>query len=299
MRNGPLLLTGLLVLGTAAACVTNADIASNPYRQVIVDRNVFGLKSPPPAPDPGSLKPPPPKIILLGIVNVFGTKKAVLKSAEAPKPTAPGQPPVADAPYVINEGDMQQGITVLTIDEKGGSVRIDNNGQPETLTFKENGAKLTPGPAVPTPGAVPAGMPGGIPRPGMPGGLPMRLGMPGMPIPSSAGGPIPTAVNSAGAAAGTIASLSSGTAQLPTRNVRVAPALSPEESALMTEVERERTRDLVSVGLAPPLPPTPLTSPEDLKSLIAPLPPTAPTGTTVSPGAPYPVPRRQFVLPGQ
>jgi hypothetical protein len=263
MRNGPLLLTGLLVLGTAAARVTNADVASNPYRQVIVDRNVFGLKSPPPAPDPGLLKPPPPKIILLGIVNVFGTKKAVLKSAEAPKPAAPGQPPVADVPYVINEGDMQQGITVLTIDEKGGSVGIDNNGQPETLTFEKNGAKLTPGPAVPAPGAVPAGMPGGIPRPGMPGGLPLRPGMPGMPTPT-----MPGAIGGQGVGASGLPGTSGLTpgvglattdSGLPARPVRTESVQNTvEQNVLLYEAARMRNEELTKAGLLPRMPVHPL-----------------------------------------
>lgn len=188
---------------------------------------------------------------------------------------------------------MLHDITVLTIDEKVGSVRIDNNGQPETLTFKENGAKLTPGPAVPAPGAVPAGMPGGIPRPGMPGGLPMRPGMPGIPIPSSAGGTIPTAVNSAGAAAGTIAGLASGATPMPTRNMREAAPLTAEESAILLEVERDRTKDSVALGLLPPLPPPTA----GMKQLLDPQGNTQPSQSPTA----FPLPGRRSLstLPGQ
>lgn len=246
MRHGSILLTSLLVIGTATARVANADIPGNPYHQVIVDRNVFGLKSPPPPPSPESLKPPPSKLILVGIVNVFGTKKAIIKSAEAPKPAAPGQPQVADDPYMLTEGQAQQGISVLAIDEKGGSVMVDNNGQPETLTFEKNGAKLPSGPAVPAPGVAPGGAPGGIPRPGMPGVLPVRPGMPGM------------ASGAAGFSGGAVPGMAGTEASMPSRNVRSpteqAP-LSREEQIVMFEVLREKYKNS---AMPPPIPPTPL-----------------------------------------
>ena len=254
MRHGFLLLTSLLVISTTTARVANADIPGNPYRQAIVDRNVFGLKSPPPPPPPESLKPPPSKLILVGIVNVFGTKKAIIKSAEAPKPAAPGQVPVADDPYMIPEGQSQHNISVEAIDEKAGSVKVDNNGQPETLTFEKNGAKLPSGPAVPAPGVAPGGAPGGgIPRPGMPGALPVRPGMPTLPgMPGMASG-------AAGVGGAAVPGMVGTDASMPLRNVRSpteqAP-LSREEQVVMFEVLREKYKNS---AMPLPIPPTPLT----------------------------------------
>jgi hypothetical protein len=261
MRHGSLSLASLLVIGAAAAHVVKADVSSNPYRQTIVDRNVFGLKSPPPPPPPESFKPPPSKLILVGIVNIFGTKKAVIKSAEPPKPAAPGQPPVADDPYVLTENQSKQGIEVLEIDEKAGSVKVDNNGQPETLTFDKNGAKLPSGPAVPAPGVAPAGAPGGIPRPGFPAGFPMRNGMPGMPTaPGAMGGQGVGAAGvpgTAGIAAGTGVAATDGS--IPARPVRTdGTPNTVEQNVLLYEANRLRNEELAKAGLIPRMPTHPL-----------------------------------------
>jgi hypothetical protein len=45
-----------------------------------VTRNVFALKDPPPPPPPPDNTPPAPKLSLVGIANVLGTRKAVLKT---------------------------------------------------------------------------------------------------------------------------------------------------------------------------------------------------------------------------
>lgn len=255
------MLTLALVVTAVTPKIASADVAGNPYRQVIVDKNVFGLKSPPPPPPPESLKPPPSKLILVGIVNVFGSKKAVIKSAEPPKPTAPGQPAVAEDPYVIMENQMQHGVTVKRIDEKTGTVDVDNNGEQETLTFEKNGAKLPSGPAAPAPASAAgiagaAGAMGGIPRPGMAGtpfgvrptGSPALPGMPG----ASVGG--------LGTTAGAVGVGVAGTdSTLPTRNVRSQadqPPLSREEQMVMFEVLREKYKNS---AMPLPIPPTPLT----------------------------------------
>ena len=259
MRHGSLSLTSLLVIGAVAAHVVRADVPSNPYRQTIVDRNVFGLKSPPPPPPLESPKPPPSKLILVGIVNIFGTKKAVIKSAEPPKPAAPGQPPVAEDPYVLTENQSKQGIEVLEIDEKAGSVKVDNNGQPETLTFDKT--KLPSGPAVPAPGVAPASAPGGIPRPGFPAGFPMRAGMPGMPTaPGAMGGQGVGAAGvpgTTGIAAGTGVAATDGS--IPTRPVRTDETPNTvEQNVLLYEANRLRNEELAKAGLIPRLPTHPL-----------------------------------------
>ena len=153
MRRGALLFLALLgVSGPVQA--TTAD-ATNPYHVPIVGRNVFALRSPPPA-DPPALKAPPARVTLLGIVNAFGTRKAVVKQAAA-KPAAPGQPPTPEEPLVLCESESSQGITVLAIDERLGTVRIDNNGQVDTLTFEKDGLKAPSGPVTASAGVAPPG----------------------------------------------------------------------------------------------------------------------------------------------
>lgn len=259
MKLGQMLLSNLLVLGLASPSIAVVDVASNPYRQAIVDRNVFGLKSPPPPPPPESLKPPPSKLILVGIVNVFGTKKAVIKSSEPPKPAAPGQTPVAEDPYVIMEGNRDHDVEVIEIDEKTGSVKVINSGQPETLTFEKNGAKLPSGPSVPAPGTTPTGPAGGgIPKPG---GL-IRPGMPGMPsgIPGAVGGQ-GVGVGGMAGSAGTVSSLGMPgvDSSIPTRPVRTdGTQMTPEQNAIIYEANRLRNEELTKAGLIPRLPTHPL-----------------------------------------
>ena len=284
MRNGAFFLSALLGVTVTVRAAT-AD-AGNPYHSVITGRNVFALKSPPPPPDPESLKPPPAKVTLIGIVNAFGTRKAVLKSAEA-RPAAPGQPPAQEEAIVLREwsesnNESQQGIKVLAIDEAAGTVKIDNNGQVDTLNFEKNGVKAPSGPAT-APVGVPG--PGGIPRPGMPGGLPMRPGMP-MPaggMPGAIGAP---PVSALGTAAGTGLAGTTDANGLPARNLRgptAAEPLSLEEQTIMVEANREMTRNQVQQGLLPPLPPTALTSEQDLQTLVTPITPNINPGAVTPP----------------
>jgi hypothetical protein len=169
MRNRILLI--VLLGGAASGWATTAD-SGNAYHSVITGRNVFGLVAPPPPATPADLRPPPPKVTLIGIVNAFGTRKAVLKSVEA-RPAAPGQLPALDESLVLREAESQQGITVLAIDETSGCVKIDNHGVPDTLTFEKNGVKPPSGPA---PAPAVAG-PDGSPKPN-PAERPPRPGSP-------------------------------------------------------------------------------------------------------------------------
>jgi hypothetical protein len=177
--------TGVICLAIVVGLASRADV--NPYTELIVTRNVFGLKDPPPPPPPPDTTPPVPKLTLVGIANVFGIKKAVLKTQPAPgtppKPGVPGGPPPGqEPPLVIVEGTMQDGVTVQSIDEAAGIVKVDNNGQALTLSFDKDGLKAPSGPAAPA-----AGQPGfpiqpAIPRPpGMPGAVSVVNPQPGMP----------------------------------------------------------------------------------------------------------------------
>lgn len=214
----------LLVLGVAAKAVTaDSSTTANPY-QGIVDRNVFGLTAPPPPPAPVDTKPPPAKITLTGITTIFGNKRALLK---APVPAKPGPPvePAHDQTYMLAEGQRDGDIEVLEIDEKKGTVKVNNSDTIVTLNFDDNGIKLSstlpagapvPGMAPPPAGGIqaPANRPGG----GFNTTFPTRtLRLPGvngasMPATSmNPGGVAPAAANGASLPGFSFGSASGGT----------------------------------------------------------------------------------------
>lgn len=153
-----------------------ARAQSNPFLEVIVTRNVFALKEPPPPPPPPDNTPPAPKLTLVGIANVLGARKAVIKTEPAPgappaRAGVAGAPPGGpEPPLILTEGETREGVKVLAIDEAAGSVRVENQGQPLTLTLLEHGPKVPTGPAVAAapPGVAP-GRPGAPRPPGVPG----------------------------------------------------------------------------------------------------------------------------------
>src|SRR4051812_39118552 len=76
-----------LAAGIVSALSAGAISADNPF-QGIVDRNVFGLRAPPPPPPPPEApKPPLPPINLTGIMTMGGRKRALLEAV------LPGKPP--------------------------------------------------------------------------------------------------------------------------------------------------------------------------------------------------------------
>ena len=126
-------------LGNLGFCAkvdaTAANPPDNPYQE-IVERNVFGLKAPPPPPSIEAVKPPP-KLFLTGITTILGNKRALMK---AQAPAKPGQPP-AYQDYILSEGQQEGDIKVLAIDEKAGTVKVDSAGTIATLSFADNGVK--------------------------------------------------------------------------------------------------------------------------------------------------------------
>jgi len=135
-----------------------ATETTNPY-QGIVDRNVFGLKPPPPPPSPEDNKPPPPPITLNGITTLLG-KRALLT---VQMPARPPEPAKLQS-FILAEGQRDSEIEVLEIDEKAGSVKVNEFGTVVTLTFDKNGPKL---PNAPPPGVPPSPNPLGVAQPGV------------------------------------------------------------------------------------------------------------------------------------
>jgi hypothetical protein len=57
-------------------------------------------------------------------MSLFGSLQVLFKVANPPKP---GQPPT-DQSYVMSEGDREDGVSVLKIDQAAGVITFDNHG---------------------------------------------------------------------------------------------------------------------------------------------------------------------------
>jgi hypothetical protein len=157
------------LLGALAVCLSlqgenSGGPALSPY-QAIVQRNLFHL-SPPQAPSaPEPAKAPPPNIHLTGLTTLAG-RCALLKTTS---PAKAGETPAVKF-YTILEGDRQDDIEVLAIDEKAGSARLRCAGAEIKVCLKDNDvSEKTPAapvasppsthqarPELPQPGGIPA-----------------------------------------------------------------------------------------------------------------------------------------------
>jgi hypothetical protein len=143
-------------LANSSANSMVSEATGNPY-QGIVSRNPFGLKPIPQTPVAPPTAPQSPATITLGgITDILGRKQALLKVHVAARPPAPAK----DDSYILAEGQTSEDIEVVAIDLKGGVVKVNNHGTPQTLDFASNGAKL--------PAAALLAPPMGTPPPGAP-----------------------------------------------------------------------------------------------------------------------------------
>jgi hypothetical protein len=249
MRNGQCAWIFLLMSAAGVASALTPDTPANPY-QLIVDRNVFGLKPPPPPPDPEAAKPPPSKITLTGITTILGNKRALMKTP--PPPGKPGEAAKTEQSFILAEGERGGDIEVIEIDEKSMTVKVNNAGVVESLNFEKNGAKLpATAPPQPPPGAAPGVPPGGIPAPAVhsmqaPGrdglNLPTRTLRAGD---QAAGGSAGFGIPQAGAA----------NSVNPQGFGQAVPVRSAEETALLYEANRLKNEQLRQSGV--PMPPMP------------------------------------------
>src|SRR6202012_1233769 len=125
----------------------------NPYTP-IVTRNIFGLVPIPTNPpvDTASLASLP-KITPNGIMTLFGKKQALYKVAVPGKPGKPAQ----DQSYVMTEGEGEDGIEVVKIDDKADVITFNNHDTIQDLPLAE--ASNVSSASVPTPTGSP-GAPG-------------------------------------------------------------------------------------------------------------------------------------------
>jgi hypothetical protein len=249
------------VFGTFLFCTgthgNTPDSSSNPY-QGIVDRNVFGLRPPPPPPSNEPVRPPPPAVSLTGITTILGKKLAFMNVQIPPKPGEQAKP--GPQSFMLGIGEREGEIEVLEIDEKGGVVKVNDYGVITNVPF----AKIANTPAAPVNTA-------GIPSPGVSVGNPLaQRSIPGLPrTMRTLGGNVTVSQGNGSAAGPTMSPGLTGVSPATTAQAIRDVPMSGEEQVIMMEAQRER---LKSNGdpTAALLPPTELTSPEDLRHLVTP-----------------------------
>lgn len=321
MKRGRIMLictvAGLAVCSTSQA--VTSETSGSPYQGIVV-RNVFGLSKAPPPPDPEANKPPPPKIFLTGITTILGNKRALMKLTP---PAKPGEP-AKEQSFTLAEKQRDGEVEVLEIDEKAGTVKVNEYGTIMTLSFTNNGVKAVTGaapPGAPNPGGfIPGANPGMPPGGASPFARPLRLPTPGAmnsPAPGGAaavnpggasayaggalpyggGGSMPAMAGGGLSVGGTSVALSGSTAAQAQQQAAASPTsqLPTEQQFLLVEAERARLLQQQAQGVNlhfPPMPPTPFT--KELNPDPTPTTPTpTPTPTTTLPSfprSPFPPP---------
>jgi hypothetical protein len=228
--------------------------AARPYTSIIA-RNIFGLLPPPPPVDPNVVPAdPPPKITANGITSIFGQLNALYK---VDFPAKDGQPAKQNS-YMLTQGQRQDDIEVLKIDEQNATITFDNHGTTQEIPLVPAQAAVgstAPGIGIRNNPFAPAG-PGtallGRRRPGFPGGLPVPTGAPN-----------PTANPGFGQnGLGQNNPTSGGQSGDNSTGIITQPGsdLTLEQQAILIEAERARLETMDKPAYNPNmLPPTPLT----------------------------------------
>ena len=233
-------------LDTAQEKAHDTATPDNPYA-AIVARNVFGLVPPPPPPPPQEApKDPPPKITPNGIMRMFGNLQVLFKVAPINKP---GEPPGKEESYTMSQGDSEDDIEVVKIDEKAETITFNNHGTVQELPLAA--PPVLNGPAAGAGPGGPGGPPGVGPGPGPAGGLHPPGFFPGRRLPPGMGpgGNNPGQQPNPGMGIGTSGGLGGQSGN---------GVLTPEAQVIMMEKQRA---DWIQQGSkeAIMLPPTPLT----------------------------------------
>jgi hypothetical protein len=115
-------LAGGLVLN-AGLRADDGVLANNPYAPIVI-RNVFGLNPPTPPAAPVKQDVPLPKITPNGIMSILGRLQVLFKVDTV---ATPGKPSVEES-YILTEGQRQDDIEIVKINEKAAMVTFNNNG---------------------------------------------------------------------------------------------------------------------------------------------------------------------------
>jgi len=197
---------------------------------------VFGLRPPPSQADLTNAPPQLPKITLTGITTILGNKRALMKIL--PMSVKPGET-AKELSLILTEGQRESEIEVLQIDEKAGSVKVNNSGTLMTLTFEKDGAKL---PATSTPAGVPTvpsrlPVAGGQTNPYLPAATARKF--PGRNPRAPIMPPVPGMTGASAAAAGGVPT---PTGLVPTPGQSAPGAdqeLTEQEQAIVQEIQRQ------------------------------------------------------------
>jgi len=273
------------MLGATATLAIVPDQTKDQY-QTIPERNVFGLRPPQAQAPPANASAPLPKITLTGITTILDSKRALMKVA----PSGGKQvDPAKELSLILTEGQREGDIEVLQIDERAGSVKVNNSGTVMLLTFEKDGAKL----------------PATAPVPGAPGTAAVPTALPTTPVSNSLALPAQNGISNTlpsrthrfstpplpgVAAVNNTSTVPVGGIPTPTGAVPAQAALpnggqdlTPEEQAIIIELQRQ-----ANVNNSALLPPTAVTPNPAAAQPAA----TAPAQT----GANVPVPGRPMVL---
>ncbi len=143
----------------AALRAENAALPGNPYA-LIVARNVFGLNPPPPPPDPNAQhEEPPVKITVNGVMSIFRQWQVLFKTTVVGKP--------GEQSHMLAEGQEEDDIEVIKIDDKAGFVTFNNHGMVEKIPLDKAPSTTA---AAGTPGVPGFNAVAGIRLPVLPGG---------------------------------------------------------------------------------------------------------------------------------
>lgn len=138
-RLSAVMLSAILLSAATASALTDG----NPY-STIIGRNTFALKPPPPPAGPVVPPPaPPPNVSLQGISTILGRAQALLKVKIASKPPEPAK----EQSLVMDVGQREGDVEVLSIDPATGTVNLSNQGSPLTLNIKDADKPIA-GPAI-------------------------------------------------------------------------------------------------------------------------------------------------------
>ena len=239
-----------VVAGLSLSALAVAPDASTSQYRNIPDRNVFGLRPPPVG--PAATNPPAalPKITLTGITTILGNKRALMKVA--PNGMKPGDP--KEQSLILTEGQREGEIEVLQIDENRGSVKVNNSGTEMLLTFEKDGAKL---PTTPPPGPGLPPLPTALPLPGIRPNSPAAATSSALPAPPNRRTRTPrTAGTTAAPPVGGVPTPTGFTAA-PVQSTVPEQDLTPEELAIVTELQRQANASMPT--FTPPAATTPQT----------------------------------------
>jgi hypothetical protein len=212
----------LVVVACCCGAKMPGAAASVDYYKQIPTRNLFGLHEPE-QPRVEEVKPQLPTIVLNGITTItMGNKLAFLKVQSPPKP---GQQQQIEQSFMLTEGQRESGIEMLQIDEKAGTIRVNNSGTEMTIGFDKDAGKVAR-----TPPSAQTGIPNIGER--IRGMNPGTSGYQRM-IPTRTGRQVPAAAEPVPPTTPT-----TGQALIQRQNPPTEKPLTPEEQAILREVEQ-------------------------------------------------------------